>query len=198
MSETTPKSQWLFSREVDLSVFLGSAVISLLLLAVGWRFGFLNAETPDWTWISAILLIDVAHVWSTSFRTYFDIEEFKSRIWLYTLVPILGYIFGVVLYSEGEMTFWRVLAYLAVFHFVRQQFGWVALYRRKLGETSRLTWWIDTLAVYLATVYPLVFWMTSSKRNFSWFVEGDFLALPGLLETILLSRLRYHSGGLFR
>jgi hypothetical protein len=180
-----PKSYWLFSREIDLSVFLGSAIVSLLLLAVGWQFGFLNAETPDWTWISAILLIDVAHVWSTSFRTYFDAEEFKERIWLYTLVPILGYIFGVVLYSEGEMIFWRVLAYIAVFHFVRQQYGWVALYRRKAGETSNLTWWIDAAAVYIATIYPLIYWMSSSKRNFNWFVEGDFFTIPALLETVL-------------
>lgn len=176
---------WLFSRNVDLSVFLGSALVSLLLLALGWHLGFLHADTPDWTWISAILLIDVAHVWSTSFRTYFDAEEFRSRVWLYTLVPILGYVFGVVLYSEGEIIFWRVLAYLAVFHFVRQQYGWVALYRRKAGETSRLTWWIDASAVYLATVYPLVFWMANSDRNFNWFTEGDFIGVPTLAETIL-------------
>ncbi len=185
MKEASLKSNWLFSREIDLSVFLGSAIVSLLLLSIGWQFGFLNAETPEWTWISAILLIDVAHVWSTSFRTYFDVEEFKSRIWLYLLVPILGYVLGVVLYSEGEMTFWRCLAYLAVFHFVRQQYGWVALYRRKANETSNLTWWIDTIAVYIATVYPLVYWMSASKRNFSWFVEGDFINIPVFVESAL-------------
>lgn len=185
MDAKSTQNYWLFSREIDLSVFLGSAIVSLLLLALGWQFGFLNAETPDWTWISAILLIDVAHVWSTSFRTYFDAEEFRSRIWLYTLVPILGYIFGVALYSEGEMTFWRCLAYLAVFHFVRQQYGWVALYRRKACETSNISWWIDAVAVYVATIYPLAFWMTSSKRNFSWFVDGDFISIPAYIETIL-------------
>ncbi len=178
-------NNWLFSRNIDLSVFLGSAVAALLLLAVGWQFGFLNADTPDWTWITAILMIDVAHVWSTSFRTYFDVEEFKSRFWLYTLVPILGYAFGVALYSEGRMVFWSVLAYIAVFHFVRQQYGWVALYRRKAGETSKSTYWIDILAVYMATLYPLAYWMTASKRNFNWFVEGDFISLPGLVETIM-------------
>lgn len=185
MSKSASKSNWLFSREIDLSVFLGSAIVSLLLLAIGWQFGFLNADTPDWTWISAILLIDVAHVWSTSFRTYFDAEEFKERIWLYTLVPILGYFFGVFLYSNGEMTFWRVLAYVAVFHFVRQQYGWVALYRRKAEETSNFTWWIDAITVYLATVYPLVYWMSVSKRNFSWFVEGDFISIPTFVEMVL-------------
>ncbi|MCW5961773.1 MAG: hypothetical protein KIS76_16550 [Pyrinomonadaceae bacterium] len=178
------KESWLFSREVDLSVFLGSAVVSLVLLAIGWQFGFLNSDTPDWTWISAILLIDVAHVWSTSFRVYFDKEEFKSRLWLYVLVPVFGYLVGVALYSEGALVFWRCLAYLAVFHFVRQQYGWVALYRRKLNETDRLSWWIDSAAVYLATIYPLAFWMTN-ERSFNWFVENDFYKFPAIAEKIL-------------
>ncbi len=176
---------WLFSREVDLSVFLGSAVASLLLLAVGWQLGILNSESPDWTWISAVLLIDVAHVWSTSFRVYFDAEEFRRRLWLYILVPVFGYAVGVALYSEGEMIFWKTLAIVAVFHFVRQQYGWVNLYRAKLREKSRVTWWIDAAVIYLATIYPLAFWMTNLPRNFNWFVENDFFVLPAIVETIL-------------
>jgi hypothetical protein len=111
--------------------------------------------------------------------------EFKRRFWLYILVPVFGYAVGVALYSEGELTFWRVLAIVAVFHFVRQQYGWVALYRRKLGETETWTWWIDAAAVYLATIYPLAYWMTSLPRNFQWFVANDFVSLPGIVETVL-------------
>ena len=178
-------SNWLFSRNIDLTVFLGSAIASLLLLAVGWQLGILDSDSPDWTWISAVLLIDVAHVWSTSFRVYFDKEELKRRLGLYLLVPISGYAVGVALYSEGELAFWRALAIVAVFHFVRQQYGWVALYRRKLNETSNWTWWIDAAAVYLATVYPLAFWMTSLPRNFEWFVVNDFFQLPDLVDDVL-------------
>ena len=182
-------SLWLFSRNIDLTVFLGSAVLSLLLLAVGWQLGILNDESPEWTWVSAVLFIDVAHVWSTSFRVYFDKEEFKRRFWLYLLVPVFGYAVGVALYSEGELVFWKVLATVAVFHFVRQQYGWVALYRRKLGETENWTWWIDAAAVYLATIYPLAFWMTRLPRNFDWFVANDFFAIPAFVETRPFPRL---------
>jgi len=185
MNEAVTQSKWLFSREVDLSVFLGSAVLSLLLLAVGWQLGILNDDSPDWTWVTAVLLIDVAHVWSTSFRVYFDAQEFKRRVWLYSLVPVFGYAVGVALYSEGELTFWKALALVAVFHFVRQQYGWVALYRRKAGETDNLTWWIDAAAVYLATVYPLAFWMTRLPRKFEWFVPDDFFSLPQIVEQVL-------------
>lgn len=178
-------SYWLFSRGIDLTVFLGSALVSLALITVGWQLGILDGESPDWTWISAVLLIDVAHVWSTSFRVYFDKAEFKRRFWLYTLVPAAGYAIGVALYSEGELLFWKVLAVLAVFHFVRQQYGWVALYRRKRNETERWTWSIDAAAVYLASIYPLAFWMTRLPRNFEWFVQNDFVSIPTLVETVL-------------
>ena len=185
MQVVNKQRYWLFSAPVDLSVFLGSAVLSLVLLAIGWQFGFLNDDSPDWTWVSAVLLIDVAHVWSTSFRVYFDAAEFKRRVWLYTLVPIFGYAVGVALYSEGELIFWKSLALFAVFHFVRQQYGWVKLYRAKLREKSRFSLFLDTAAIYLATVYPLAFWMTSLPRNFNWFVENDFFSLPQIVETVL-------------
>jgi hypothetical protein len=178
-------SYWLFSRGTDLTVFLGSAVVSLLLLAIGSQAGVLNGEAPEWTWVTAVLLIDVAHVWSTSFRVYFDKAEFKRRFWLYLLVPVFGYIVGVALYSEGDLIFWKALALVAVFHFVRQQYGWVALYRRKLKETERWTWVIDAAAIYLASVYPLAFWMTRLPRNFEWFVKDDFFSLPAFVETVL-------------
>src|SRR3990172_5614686 len=117
-------SCWLFSPAVDLAAFLGSAVVSLSLLWLGAARGGLGDGAPDWTWISVVLLVDVAHVYATAFRVYFDASEFARRRWLYVLTPLLGYLFGVALYSEGEAVFWRVLAYLAVFHFVRQQYGW--------------------------------------------------------------------------
>jgi hypothetical protein len=144
-----------------------------------------NGESPEWTWISAVLFIDVAHVWSTSFRVYFDTQELRRRPWLYVLVPIFGYVIGVALYSEGDLTFWKVLALVAVFHFIRQQYGWVSLYRRKLKETENWTWWIDASAVYLASTYPLAFWMTRLPRNFEWFVKDDFVAIPTLVESVL-------------
>lgn len=144
----------------------------------------LYGETPDWAWVPAVLLIDVAHVWSTSFRVYLDKDELRRRPWLYSLVPVLGLAIGVALYSEGELVFWRVLAYLAVFHFIRQQYGWVALYRARAGERDALGKWIDTIAVYAATLYPLIYWHTHLPRKFWWFLANDFTNLPSVIERI--------------
>jgi hypothetical protein len=77
------------------------------------------------------------------------------------------------LYSVGAMVFWRVLAYLAVFHFIRQQYGFMMIYRRD----ERRYPGIDKAAIYAATLYPLIWWH-SHTRHFSWFVNGDFFSLP--------------------
>jgi hypothetical protein len=173
---------WLFSASTDLSVFLGSAVLSLFALWLGARAGVLYGDTPDWAWVPAVLLIDVAHVWSTSFRVYLDPNEIRRRPWLYSLVPIIGFAIGIALYSEGELVFWRALAYLAVFHFIRQQYGWVALYRVRAGERDKLGKWIDSTAIYAATLYPLIYWHTRLPRRFWWFMANDFAAIPLLVE----------------
>lgn len=173
------KATWLFSRDVDLGVFLGSFVLSMAALGAGAIAGVLDSDTPLWAWVPAIVLCDVAHVWATAFRTYLDPKERRTRRALFAIVPVVGLAAGIALHAVGELTFWRALAYLAIFHFVRQQYGWVSLYRARAGETDgRL---VDTAAIYAATLHPLLYWHTHLPRGFSWFVKGDIVALPSLL-----------------
>jgi len=172
------KAAWLFSRPVDLAVFLGAAVVSFGALGIGALTGVLHEETPLWAWIPAIVLCDVAHVWSTIFRTYLDPAERRARPRLLVLAPILGLAVSVILLSLGDLAFWRALAYLAIFHFVRQQYGWVSLYRSRAGETGRAGRIIDAVAIYAATLWPLLHWHTHLPRHFSWFFANDVVALP--------------------
>lgn len=176
---------WIFSPRWDMVVFWGSCLASLLALAVGGYLGILHDDSPDWTWIYAVLLVDVAHVWSTGFRVYFDAAEVKRRPYLYTGVPVLSFLVGWQLYQLGPSVFWRALAYLAVWHFVRQQYGWVALYRRKAGEPRNWEFYLDAAAVYAATLYPLIWWHSHLPRRFWWFLEGDFARLPTLWASAL-------------
>src|SRR5215210_1759525 len=161
-------SWWLFSPRADVCVFGGSAVVSLLLLWVGARAGVLEGDSPEWAWVPAVLLVDVAHVYASMYRVYFDAEELKRRASLYVLAPAIAFALGVTLYSESDALFWRSLAYLAVFHFVRQQYGWVALYRARACESGRAGWVLDSAAVYMATLYPLAYWHAHLPRRFWW------------------------------
>ena len=100
--------------------------------------------------------------------------------------PLVCLAVGVVLHSLGALVFWRVLAYAAVFHFVRQQFGFVMLYRHRCGERSLADRRLDKMAIYSTMLYPLAFWHATSDRRFEWFVEGDFLSLPAWMSPVAL------------
>jgi hypothetical protein len=176
---------WLFSAPVDIGVFLGSALAALVALWIGAGLGVLHSDTPDWAWVPAILLIDVAHVWATAFRVYFDPNELQRRPLVYTLVPVFSLTIGIALYSEGEQVFWRTLAYVAIFHFIRQQYGWVTLYRARAGERDLLGRWIDTATIYLATLYPLIYWHAHLPRNFWWFGQYELAAVPPLAAAVV-------------
>lgn len=169
---------WLVSPRWDVSVFGGSALLAFGLLLWGRLDGSLAAALPAWTWVLTVIFVDVAHVWATAYRVYLDPEEMRRRPVLYLGLPVAAYVAGVLLYSGSSGLFWRALAYVAVFHFVRQQYGWVALYRRRLGVRSQLDRVLDDAAIYAATLYPLVYWHAHLPREFEWFIAGDFL--PGL------------------
>jgi hypothetical protein len=180
MSSSRP-APWIFSARLDLVAFALPAAIALGLVLAAPSLGLPN-ESPTWVWVVSVLLIDVAHVWSTAFVTYLDPVELGRHPIRYGLVPGAGWVLGVVLYTlGGPQLFWRCLAYLAVFHFVRQQYGWVALYRARMGDRSGA--WIDGAAIYAATLYPLLWWHAHLPRRFDWFMAGDFL--PGLPDDSL-------------
>jgi hypothetical protein len=180
-------SLWLVSPRFDLSVFLLPAVIALLLVPLGPVLAP-GGDTPFPMWIACVLLIDVAHVWSTLFRTYLDREELARRPLLYTAAPIAAFLFALASSAISMAAFWTALAYLAVFHFVRQQYGWVALYNRKDTTLLPIDRFIDSAAIYAATLYPILWWHAHLPRRFDWFVAGDFardLVAPSIAAALM-------------
>jgi len=175
---------WLFSPAIDLWTFGGSAALSFLLLAIGSRLGLLESDAPEWTWITCVLLIDVAHVYATGFRVYFDRNELARRPGLYVGTPAACFAIGWAIYSESPAMYWRLLAYLAVFHFIRQQYGWVMLYRAKAGESGTWSRRLDAATIYIATLHPLAVWHAHLPRSFRWMIEGDFAELPAWLPRL--------------
>jgi hypothetical protein len=174
MRVSTP---WIYSPKFDLGAIIGPPVaMTVIVLIWGAKLSAVG-ETPPWLWVLLVLGIDVAHVYSSLFRTYFDRDEFKRRRTLYLVVPVACWLAGIVLYVVwGGTIFWSAVAYFAIYHFVRQQYGFLMLYRR--GErVGGLGYRIDQVAIYMATVYPLVYWHTY-PRNFQWFSDFDVVHIP--------------------
>jgi len=128
------RQPWIYRAPADLVFILAPAFV--VTAAVLLFPEYFSGETSPLAWILLVVGIDVAHVYSTLFRTYFDREARKRYRELLVGIPIACWVGGVVLYGSGKFVFWRVLAYLAVFHFVRQQYGFFRLYARKDSDTA--------------------------------------------------------------
>lgn len=171
------KQSYLISSKFDHAFILWPPIVVFILLVC------YSSSAPNWhlspyLWLIVVVGIDVAHVYATIFRTYLDPVTRANRLPLLVLAPLISWILGVVLYSYSSLIFWRVLAYLAVFHFIRQQYGFFRLYERKEGSNSLL----GKLAIYSVTLYPILYWHFNLPRRFSWFVEGDFINLNSLFH----------------
>ena len=160
-----PSQAWLFGRGVDLAVFAGSALVSVALVLAAPLLGVAaDGDTPPWAWVALVVGVDVAHVWATLWRTYADGDELRQRPGLYTAAPLVAYLLGVGAYLLSPGTFWRLFAYTALFHFIRQQYGWVSLYGRK-ARASSLERGLDAAAIYAATLGPVVWWHAHLPRE---------------------------------
>lgn len=170
------RTPWIYSPKFDLAAIIGPPVmVTLIVLIYGHQMA--SIQQPTWLWILLVLGIDVAHVYSSLFRTYLDKEEFAKRRTVYLLVPTLCWLVGVGLYLwAGPATFWSCVAYFAIYHFVRQQYGFFMLYRR--GESSAgFEYRLDQITIYLTTIYPLLYWHTY-PRAFQWFSDFEVLRIP--------------------
>lgn len=174
------------SPRFDVGWFVLPGVCSAVLgLAIG-LFGEEGHEVGPLLWIVLVLGIDVAHVWSTLWRTYLDPRARERHRRRLLVVPALVAWLGFLLHLESPATFWTVLAYLAIFHFIKQHVGFALLYVRKAGE-SRLDRRLTEAAVWAGTLAPVVWWHAHLPRSFAWFVDGDlFAGLPEVVGGVAL------------
>ncbi|MBY0534936.1 MAG: hypothetical protein K2P88_03720 [Chitinophagaceae bacterium] len=179
------KQPWLGFPWIEFLFILLPPFLSIAIIALFPAFFQNNDQLPEAAWVVLILLIDVGHVYSTLFRTYFDKQALKEQSTLLIAIPVIAFTIGVLLYSFSSLLFWRVLAYTAVFHFVRQQYGFLRIYSRR----DPIKKWLrnfETFFIYWLTIYPLLYWHLSGPRNFNWFVENDFLYINvGPILTVL-------------
>ncbi len=166
------KQPWINNAKTD-SIFILSP--PFLVLATVFLFQDtlmdLNEKYSFFTWLFLIVFVDVAHVYSTLFKTYFVKQEFEKRKKLYLTIPIVSLVVGIMFYQLGSLIFWSALALVAVYHFIRQQYGFMRLYAR--FEPNNLHKKIDTAAIYAATIFPMLYWF-GTPRKFNWFVEDEF------------------------
>jgi len=179
-------SRFLFSAPIDVSLFAGSTLVSLVVIALGRATG-VSGDAPLWAWLVFVLGVDVSHVWATLYRVYFDGEEVRRRPLVSVGAPVVAFALSVSAHAISAEFFWRCLAYVAVWHFIRQQTGWMALYGRRAKDDER-TLRFDAIAIWATTLAPIVWWHAHLPRPFWWFKEHDFIAgLPSWGGTVAMA-----------
>ena len=172
------KQPWIHNAKTDWWFILSPPFWVLLIIFLFQKqIREIEAEHSFCTWLFLIVFVDVAHVYSTLFKTYFVKEEIKRRKLLYWGIPVVSWILGLILYQFGSLVFWSGLALIAVYQFIRQQYGFMRIYAR--FEPNNWSKTIDEVAVYSATIYPMLYWF-KTPRAFTWFVENEFNWLKNL------------------
>lgn len=175
---TLDKQPWLSSARFDGLWILSPPFLATLGIALLFtiRPELASAEMSPWAWLFLVLAIDVSHVYASVYRTLLNPVLREKFAFPLSILPMLAYLIGFALYKQNPLWFWRALAYLAVFHFVRQPYGLMMLYKRK-GPIEPLSWHrLDQIAIYTASLYPIWCWHFDPSRSFAWFIDGDFFA----------------------
>lgn len=183
------KQPWIHNAKTDGWFILSPPFIILLIIFLFQeQIQGLENHYSFYTWLFLIVFVDVAHVYSTLFKTYFVKAEIQKRKLLYYGISLLSWILGLILYQLGSLTFWSVLALIAVFHFIRQQYGFMRIYSRfEKNNWSKKT---DEVAIYSATVFPMLYWF-KTERAFNWFVKNEFQWFENIPDYVPFLRILY-------
>lgn len=176
-------SPWIASPRYDIVWFAGPAFLGTAL-----ALALPSAPMGTVGWLLLIVAVDVAHTWATLFRTYADPEGRRTWPTALLVCPLLALTAATFVASAAPAAFWSVLAYIAVFHFIRQQAGFTALYRTREG-LSPYTWEgrLERAAIHAACLGPILWWHANLPREFAWFQPGDFVSLPTWVGRVALA-----------
>ncbi|HKC68401.1 MAG TPA: hypothetical protein VKG26_09230, partial [Bacteroidia bacterium] len=101
------KQAWIKSAAFDSVWILAPGIIPVLLLFIFPSvFNDQSSEISPFCWVVLVLLVDVAHVHSSLYRTYFNPIARKKFSTLFKAVPFIAWLVGVLLYSISAIVFW--------------------------------------------------------------------------------------------
>ena len=167
----------IFGRRADVALFAGPLLVAALTVMAHGVLGY-GPEVGVLGWLVFVVGVDVAHVWSTLWVSILHRGQREAHGVRFAAASLAIYATGVAVHATlGAGVFWRVVAYAACFHFVRQQIGWVHLARSRAKEFDVVGARLDAAITALAALEPLAYWHVHG-RSFGWLVVGDFVSLP--------------------
>lgn len=169
-------SHWLASPQQESILILLPLFLPVLVAYLFSGYFNQHTEVTALWWLVLVLAIDVGHVYSTLFRFYWERSTFLKYKTLLVIIPSVCFVIGFSIHAFDSSLFWRILAYAALYHFIRQQYGFIRLYSRK-QKKNNISTWIDVVSIYNATLYPILYWHLHLTDSLNWFTPHDFIAI---------------------
>lgn len=148
-------------------------VLPLFLVSLLFYLGDLTPRAKALIF-AASSLIDSAHVYTTFVLLFFSkklVSYFTFRklilIGLFTLFALF-LIFSLTSHSQWT---WYFIAAGAIFHFIKQQVGWMKIATKERIQGPFQTW-IDLLSIYTLTGITVVYRLTLLEQP-NWFLNND-------------------------
>ena len=93
MQEPSP---WIASPRKDLWIVLPPFVVVAIALLFHAQLATIESKYSWWTWLVLIVLVDVAHVYASIFRTYLLPQAWAKQRALYVGIPLLCLVFSML------------------------------------------------------------------------------------------------------
>lgn len=182
---------WVVSPAADIGCFAAPLVIACGI-GLLTRGSVPNDTVPLHWWIPLGTCVDVAHVYGTLHRTILDSEATAQNRNLYLFAgPGLFVITLLLNLLVGTKWGWTCLAYFAMYHFAKQPFGILCLYKARFGERGKENHQWDYWTCMAGATIPILLMHVKTpgvNKRLRWFYTGeDFLfLLPEVVRFPLL------------
>lgn len=181
MSNEMNKSQpWIHSWYADsICFFLIPLVFILLAVLMLPPFNMIVPGKFSYI-ILAVLLIDWGHIFAQYHRIYSNPLEDKKLKWVYPIsyllcIPVIA---ALVHYSNAGIID-TLLVYFVIYHFIKQQFGFIKIYSKTDGPKSQRESVTETVLFYSSMAAPVLLWHVKGiGYEFKWtmlFWKSPFL-----------------------
>lgn len=135
---------WALSRRFDTLGFVMPIFVAFLLVPLTRSVP--DSEVPLIYYVPLVMMVDVAHVYGTLLRTVFDSEATAANFSIFVKAPVFLFIITfLIIVIGGEELAWTLLAYFAIFHFMKQPFGILCLFKARMGDFDpsqhRIDYW---------------------------------------------------------
>ncbi len=166
------KSKWIVSARWDLCFFTGSVLLTYAYYALYKGLLLLSPENffHKYAAIIATLvfysLFDHPHIFQTFSRTHADGIEFARRRTSYTLGLLLLVLSGFTLKPLGFDTHFDVfLNIYGIWHILRQNSGFLKLYKKKTEGLKIIDSYLDDILLYGTVILALLIRLSDHSRT---------------------------------